>query len=204
MTTVRGVMAVSVDGFITGRNPGPGNGLGDGSVLHDWYWDGDTPSTVVPSFRLSEATRRFVDTFAGRTGAVVAGRTTYDDSDGWGGGSPHPTAPLVVVSHRPAPPEATPAQTFTTSIEAALAAARTAAGDLDVAIMGGGAITGALAAGLVDEIVIHQVPVLLGVGRRLFQELPAHQRLDLIEALPAPGVTHLHYRVERGAGAGTG
>ena len=197
MTRILSAMAVSVDGFITGRNPGPGRGLGDAGVLHDWYWDGDTPSTVVPEFRLSETTRRFVDPFARNVGAVIAGRNGYDDANGWGGGSPHPTAPLFVVSHRPAPAEATPAQTFTASIERAVAAARTAAGDLDVTLMGGGVLTAALAAGLVDEIIVHQVPILLGAGRPLFQELPAHIRLSLVEAVPAPGVTHLHYRLRR-------
>jgi dihydrofolate reductase len=197
MTKILSAMAVSVDGFITGRNPGPGHGLGDGSVLHDWYWDGDTPSTVVPNFRLSETTRRFIDPFAEHIGAVIAGRNSYDDANGWSGGSPHPTAPLFVVSHRPAPPEATSAQTFTNSVEEAVTAASTAAGDLDVNLMGGGVLTAALAAGLVDEIIVHQVPVLLGAGRRLFQELPAHLRLSLVEAVPATGVTHLHYRLER-------
>ena len=197
MTRVLTAMAVSVDGFITGRNPGPGNGLGDGGPLHEWYWDGDTPSTVVPAFRLSETTRRFIDPLAARLGAVVAGRNSYDDANGWGGGSPHPTAPLFVVSHRPAPPEATSAQRFSTTIEEAVATARTAAGELDVNLMGGGVLTAALAAGLVDEVIVHQVPVLVGDGRRMFQELPDHVRLNLIEAVPAPGVTHLHYRVER-------
>jgi dihydrofolate reductase len=198
MTKIFSNMAVSVDGFITGRDPHPGHGLGDGAVLHDWYWGGDTPSKVVPQFRLSETTRDFIDPLAERIGAVIAGRNSYDDADGWGGGSPHPTAPLVVVSHRPAPPEATPEQRFTTSIQEAVSTARTIAGDLDVSLMGGGAaLTAALAEGLVDEIVIHQVPVLLGAGRRLFQELPGHVRLDLLQAIPAPDVTHLHYRVER-------
>jgi dihydrofolate reductase len=128
---------------------------------------------------------------------VIAGRNSYDDANGWSGGSPHPTAPLFVVSHRPAPPEATSAQTFTNSVEEAVTAASTAAGDLDVNLMGGGVLTAALAAGLVDEIIVHQVPVLLGAGRRLFQELPAHLRLSLVEAVPATGVTHLHYRLER-------
>jgi len=63
--------------------------------------------------------------------------------------------------------------------------------------MGGGVLTSALAARLVDEIIIHQVPVLLGAGRPLFQELPAHVRLSLVEAVPAPGVTHLHHRLDR-------
>ena len=165
-------LAASVDAFVTGRNPKPGSGLGDGDVLHDWYFKGDTASTVVPGLHLSEPSLSFVEGFAGRTGAVVAGRNTYDDSNGWGGGSPHPTAPLFVVSHRPAPPEATPAQTFATSLEEAFAAARAAAGDLHVTLMGGGVLTAALSAGLVDEFIVHQVPVLLGAGRRHFRSSP--------------------------------
>jgi dihydrofolate reductase len=197
MTKIFSALAASVDGFITGRNPGPGRGLGDGGVLHEWYWAGDRPSAVVPDLRPSETSLPVVDSVARRTGAVVAGRNSYDDAAGWGGGGPHPTAPLFVVSHRPAPAEATSAQTFVTSIEQAIDAAGRAAGDLDVNLMGGGVLTAALAAGLVDEIIVHQVPVLLGGGRPLFQELPAHVRLSLVEAVPAPEVTHLHYRVQR-------
>lgn len=63
--------------------------------------------------------------------------------------------------------------------------------------MGGGVLTSALEAGLVDEVILHQVPVLLGGGRSFFQELPKHVRLRLVEAVPAPGVTHLHYEVVR-------
>jgi dihydrofolate reductase len=85
----------------------------------------------------------------------------------------------------------------TAGIEAAVAAAREAAGDSDVGLMGGGVVTEALKAGLVDELILHQVPVLLGAGRPFFQTLPEHVRLRLVEAVPAPGVTHLHYAVER-------
>ena len=77
---------------------GPGRGLGDGAMLFDWYFDGDTPSEVFDGFRLSAPSARFFDTIAGRVGAIVAGRNTYDDSNGFGGASPHPTAPLFVVS----------------------------------------------------------------------------------------------------------
>jgi dihydrofolate reductase len=189
--------ATSVDGYITGRDPGPGRGLGTGGVLFDWYADGDTPSQVFTGFRLSAPSARVFDALAGRVGAIVAGRNTYEDSEGFGGGGPHPTAPLFVLSHRPAPSEATEQQTFVSSIEDAIAAARTAAGDKDVGLMGGGVVTSALAAGLLDEVIVHQVPVLLGDGRPFFQELPAHVRLSLVEAVPAPGVTHLHYKVER-------
>jgi dihydrofolate reductase len=63
--------------------------------------------------------------------------------------------------------------------------------------MGGGVVTAALQAGLVDEVILHQVPVLLGAGRPFFQTLPGQVRLRLAEAVPAPGVTHLSYEVVR-------
>ena len=86
---------------------------------------------------------------------------------------------------------------ITTGIEDAVATAREIAGDKDVAVMGGAVITSALQAGLVDELVLHQVPILLGAGRPFFHCLPEHVRLRLVEAVPAPGVTHLHYEVAR-------
>ena len=63
--------------------------------------------------------------------------------------------------------------------------------------MGGGVLTSALEAELVDEVILHQVPILLGGGRSFFRELPKQVRLRLLEAIQAPGVTHLHYEVIR-------
>jgi dihydrofolate reductase len=197
MSKVFSAHAVSVDGYITGRDPGAGRGLGDGTMLFDWYFDGDTPSQVFDGFRLSEPSVRIFDAVAARVGAVVAGRNTYEDSDHFGGGSPHPAARLVVLSHRPAPELTEQQPLVTTGIEDAVAAARELAGGKDVGLMGGGVLTEALKAGLVDEVVLHQVPVLLGGGRSFFQELPEHVQLRLVEAVPAPGVTHLHYEVQR-------
>src|SRR4051812_27391348 len=164
MTKVFTALSVSVDGYITGREPGSGRGLGDAPLLFDWYFDGDTPSQVFDGFRLSEPSARVFDAVASRVGASLVGRHTYDDS-GWDtGGTPHPHAPLVVLSHRPIP--VTPRQTHVrTGIEDAVARARDLAGDKDVALMGGQVVTAALRTGLVDEIVLHQVPVLLGGGR---------------------------------------
>ena len=157
-------LAVSVDGFITGRGPGPGHGLGDGGILFGWYGDGDTPSQLFPGFRLFEPSRSVFDDLAG--GSAPLSRAEHVRRLRWLRGGPHPTAPLIVVSHRPAPPEATDKQTFVTSIEAGIETARAAAGDRDIAIMGGGVVTAALRAGLLDEVILHQVPVLLGNGRR--------------------------------------
>jgi dihydrofolate reductase len=193
--------AVSVDGYISGRTPAGGEefgrGLGDASMLFDWYFKGDTPSQVFDGFRLSEASARFFDVIAARVGACVAGRTTYEHSGHWGGGGPHPTAPLFVLSHRPAPEISEKQTLVTTGIEDAIAAAREAAGGKDVALMGGGVLTSALEADLVDEVILHQVPVLLGGGHSFFHELPKHVHLRLLEAIPGADVTHLHYEVVR-------
>lgn len=200
MSKVISAHAVSVDGYISGRTPEGGKefgrGLGDAPMLFDWYFNGDTPSQLFDGFKLSEPSARFFDTLAARVGATVSGRTTYEHSSHWGGGGPHPTAPLFVLSHRPAP-GISDKQTLVTGIEEAIAAAREVAGDKDVALMGGGVVTSALEAGLIDEVVLHQMPVLLGGGHRFFQEFPKHVNLRLLEAIPAPGVTHLHYEVAR-------
>ncbi|HWG25018.1 dihydrofolate reductase family protein [Actinospica sp.] len=201
MSKVFSAHAVSVDGYISGRTPPGtdeyGRGLGDASMLFDWYFNGDTPSKVFDGFKLSEPSARFFDVVAARVGATVAGRTTYEHSSGFGGDGPHPTARLIVLSHRPVP-EISDRQTLvTTGIEDAIAAARDAAGGKDVGLMGGEVATAALKAGLVDEVILHQVPVLLGGGRSFFHELPEHVRLRLIEVIPAADVTHLHYEVAR-------
>lgn len=86
---------------------------------------------------------------------------------------------------------------ITTGLADAVAAAREAADGKDVALMGGVLVTEALKAGLVDELILHQVPVLLGAGRPYFHSLPEHIQLRLIKAVAAPGVTHLHYEVIR-------
>lgn len=201
MSKVISAHAVSVDGFISGRTPEGheefGRGLGDAPMLFDWYMNGDTQSEQFSGFKLSAPSARLFDSLSARVGASIAGRTTYEHSSHFGGGSPHPTAPLFVLSHHPVP-EISDQQTLITSgIEDAIAAAFEVAGGKDVAVMGGGALTSALAANLVDEIVLHQVPVLLGAGRSFFQELPEHINLRLLEVVPAPGVTHLHYEVIR-------
>jgi len=201
MSRVFSALAVSVNGYISGRTPDGaeefGRGLGDAPMLFDWYFDGDTPSSLFDGFKLDEPSARIFDAIAARVGAAVAGRTTYEHSSHWGGGSPHPTAPLFVVSHRPAP-EISKRQTLvTTGVGDAIAAAREVAGDKDVALMGGGLVTEALRIGLVDELILHQVPILLSGGRSFFQELPEHVQLRLLEVIPASGVTHLHYEVVR-------
>ncbi len=127
MSVVSG-LAVSVDGYVTGPDPSPEQALGRGGQrLFDWYFVGDVPSQVFEGFRLSEPSQKFFDALSGRLGAVICGRTTYDHSSGFGGGSPHPTAALVVLTHRPVP-EASEHQTVAHGIEEAVARAVAGAG----------------------------------------------------------------------------
>lgn len=196
MPRVMTAHSVSVDGYLSGRDAAAGNGLGEAKTLFDWYFDGDTPSGVFNGFKLSAASQPIFDELAGRVGASVAGRATYEHSSRFGSGGPHPTAPLVVVSDEAI--EVGEHQTLvTTGIEDAIAKARELAGDKDVSVMGGATATAALQAGLVDEVVLHQIPILLGGGRPFFRELPEQIRLELKQAVPADGVTHLHYEVIR-------
>ena len=202
MTKIFTALSASLDGFIAGPDDSPAQPLGKGGMrLFNWYSDGDTPSRYYESFKLSAASAEVFDAMAGRVGAVISGRRTYDITDGWGGDGPLPGAPLFVLTH--AVPQHVPqgksAYTFVTDgIESAIEQARAAAGGKDVSLMGAAAVQQALRAGLLDEIQIHLIPVLLGGGVRLLDHLGDDPvDLERIEVVDAPGVTHLHYRVVR-------
>src|ERR1700753_2934605 len=100
MSKVFVALAVSVDGYLTGRDSGAGAGLGDGTMLFDWSSDGDTPSQVFDGFRLSEPSARVFDDIAGRVGASLAGRNPYGDSRWEHGRAPHPPRPLGGLTPR--------------------------------------------------------------------------------------------------------
>lgn len=199
MSVVFTFMSASVDGYICGGNGGPGLGLDRDEPIFDWYYAGDYSSRYYPDFTLTPPNASVIDFAGARLGAVVAGRKTYEDSGRWGGAGPHPTARLYVLSHEPIP-DAAPGQTIVTDgIESAIAQAKDAAAKegKDVALMGGATITSALRAGLLDEILINQRPVLLGGGVPLFGELPDAIRLERTSVAVNEGVTHLTYRVLR-------
>jgi dihydrofolate reductase len=132
------------------------------------------------------------------TGAVIMGRRSYDNSiENWGGKGPMGDVPCFVVTHT-APASADPLFTFVTDgIEGALARAEEAAGEKRIGLMGANIDQQFLAAGLVDEIRIHVVDVLLGGGRRLFDQLPQRVELERTGLSETDGVTHLEYRVVR-------
>jgi dihydrofolate reductase len=192
-------MSMSLDGFIAGPNEGPGNGLGDsGHRLHEWALpaaDADRKSTLG---RLTGVDGQVVDEFMA-TGAVVAGRGTFEPAGGWGGDH-HDGVPIWVLSRREPGIDVGqwPLVTYVNDVRTAMAEAKRAAGDKSVLVHGAATAQLALAAGLLDELEIHLVPVLFGQGRRLFDNLaPEHIELERTRVLEGNGVTHLHYRVRR-------
>jgi dihydrofolate reductase len=187
MGTVVIDMSMSLDGYIAAPNDNPEQGLGeDGMRLHNWAFDDPSVFDRVFGNLLAE------------TGAVIMGRRSYDNSiEAWGGKGPLGEVPCFVVTHRP-PQSSDPPFTFVSDgIEVALGKAREVAGDKRIGLMGADIDQQFLAAGLVDEIRIHLVDVLLGGGRRLFDELPQRIELEQTDVGQTGGVTHLTYRVAR-------
>jgi dihydrofolate reductase len=194
-------MSMSLDGFIAGPNESPENGLGDGGErLHEWVFPGveggDFDAAIA---RLSGVNRRIYDEFMS-TGAVVAGRGTFEPAGGWGGDH-HDGVPIYILSRNPAPDWAAgwSAVHYVRDLDAAVRDAKHAAGEKNVLVHGASIAQRALMAGLLDELEIHLIPVLLGDGRRLFEHPVADQReLERIRVLEGEGgVIHLRYRVRR-------
>ncbi len=191
-------MSMSVDGFIAGPNVRPDNGLGDGGQrLHEWVLQGGDADLEALSGRLTGVNRQVVDEFMS-TGAVVAGRGTFEPAGGWGGDH-HDGVPIFILTRgEPGEPGQWPLVRYVNDVRTAMTEAKRAAGDKNVLVHGAGVAQLALAAGVLDEIEIHLIPVLLGQGRRLFDNLaPEHIELERIRTLEGDGVTHLRYRVRR-------
>ena len=177
-------MSMSLDGFIAGPNEGPGNGLGDGGErLHEWVFSDEL-----------EVNRVVYEEFMA-TGAVVAGRGTFEPAGGWGGDH-HDGVPIFIYSRREPGLDISswPLVTYVPDVETAMAEAKRAAGDKNVMVHGAAVAQLALAAGVLDELEIHVIPFLLGQGRRLFGEQNLElERTRVLEG--EGGVTHIRYRV---------
>ena len=187
-------MSTSLDGYIAGPNDEPGNPGGDGFMrLHTWYGYTEDGTSIEPS----ATAKQFIDEF-NATGAVLVGRRTAEQVEDYHGN--HHGVPIFVVSHQPKSPTAThyPLVTYVTDgIASAMAEAKAAAGGRNVAVHGATLAQHALEAGVLDEIQIHQVPVLFGSGRRLFDLLPSRIELDIVRVIDTPDATHIRYRVRR-------
>jgi dihydrofolate reductase len=191
-------MSMSLDGFITGPNAGPDNGLGDGGErLHDWLSAEADPQTGIP-LRPTGVNGQLYDEFMA-TGAVVAGSGTFEPAGGWGGDH-HDGVPIFIYSRREPSIDISrwPLVSYVDDVTTAMTRAKEAAGDKNVLVHGAAVTQLALAAGVLDEIELHVVPVLFGQGRRLFEGLSPEQiELDRTRILEGEnGVTHMHYRVK--------
>jgi dihydrofolate reductase len=180
-------MSMSLDGYIAAPNDTPEQGLGeDGMRLHNWMFD--DPSVFEEVF--GDLTQN--------TGAVIMGRRSYDNSiEAWGGKGPLGDVPCYVLTHRPIEDAGPVFTVVPDGIESALAKAQEAAGEKRIGLMGANIDQQFLAAGLVDEIRIHVVDVLLGGGRRLFDQLPERVDLALKGLSQTRSVAHLEYRLIR-------
>jgi dihydrofolate reductase len=191
-------MSMSLDGFVAGPNESVDNGLGDGGErLHEWIFAGaPTEHGGVPG--RPEGVDGEVMDEAMATGAVVAGRGTFEPARGWGGDH-HDGVPIFILDrHKSGVDPKWPLVTYLPDVETAMARAKEAAGDKDVLVHGATVTQLALGAGVLDEIQIHLIPVLLGEGRRLFEHLGAdHIELKPVRVLEGSGVIHLRYRVRR-------
>jgi len=146
----------------------------------------------------SEIGKQFLDEIK-ETGAVLSGRNTVEQVDHWSGDH-HDGVPIFVPSHRPPGASAAkyPLVTYVTDgIVSAMAQAKIAAGDRDVLVHGAYTAQTALEADVLDELQIHQIPVLFGSGRRLFDVLPTRVELEIVRVIDTPEATHIRYGVVR-------
>lgn len=188
-------MWMSVDGFIAGPEDGPDQGLGvGGERLHDSLTLNDGGS-IPATIRTNDEVGATVMADAMATGAVLTGRRTFDHGGRWNGDH-HDGVPIFVLT-RSIPDEPAPGHArYVTDVREAAALAREAAGDRDILLHGAEAARAFLQAGELDEMALQVVPVLLGQGRRLFDDMPAeHVELELVRALVGRGMLHTRYRV---------
>jgi dihydrofolate reductase len=215
MGRLRYSVSMSLDGFVAGPDQSEANPLGVGGLLlHEWM-------RALAAWRKEagleggevNASTAVVERADQNVGALIMGRNMFgggpgpwsehDPWNGWWGDNPPFHLPVFVLTHHPRGrlecAGGTAFEFVTDGISAALDQARDAASGMDVAICGGAGVAKQyLAAGLVNDLVVHLVPVLLGTGIRLFDG-PAHTAVTIeqVGALEAPGVTHLTYKIGR-------
>jgi len=197
MGIVKTDIAISLDGFVAGRDQDLDNPLGVGGMkLHTWLFD------------FPDENRAEIDDIV-NVGAVIMGRNMFGpirgewegDWKGWWGDDPPYHAPVFVLTHfarEPIPMEGGTTFSFVTDgIESAMRQAREVAGDRDISIAGGAStVNQGLTAGLIDELRLHVAPVTLGAGERLFEGVPP-QTLVPVSSRHTSMVTHTTYRVVR-------
>jgi dihydrofolate reductase len=204
-------ISVSVDGFVAGPNQSLENPIGEGGMrLHEW-------AIATKSWREQQgmdggersADSEVIEEVVRNVGAYIMGRKMFGGGSGdwdrtwtgWWGEDPPYHAPVFVLTHHAREPLSMQGGTTFTfvdnGIESALRLARTAAGDKDVAIAGGAsAVQQFLAAGILDELYLHVVPIVLGAGERLLVNV-GDPVLRPVNVIASPAVTHVKYRILR-------
>ena len=213
MSKLRCHISISLDGFVAGPNQSDENPLGEGGErLHEWAFSlaawrqshGQQGGEVNESAPVVEESRENLGAgIMGRNMFGPPGGGPWDDEEwtGWWGEDPPYHYPVFILTHHARDPvEMKGGTTFhfvTDGIESALEQARDTAGAKDIMLWGGAQVINQyLAAGLLNELELHVVPVLLGGGARLFDNLGAADvRLEQVRAVEAPGITHLKYTV---------
>jgi len=204
-------LSISVDGFVAGPNQSLENPIGEGGMrVHEWMfataaWARRMGAESIPE---ETADSEFVEHMHDNVGAFVMGRHMFAPGRGawdmawrgWWGEDPPYHAPVFVLTHHarePLPMQGGTTFHFVTDgIESAMRQARAAAGSKDVLVAGGAeTVRQYLAAGQLDELNLHVVPVVLGSGERLFDGL-RDLRLAPKRVVASPAVTHITYAIE--------
>jgi dihydrofolate reductase len=211
MSRVTSHISISLDGFVAGPEQSLDNPLGIGGPrLHQWAFATDEWQRRHGSGSgEASADSDVIAATLENLGAYVMGRNMFgggpgpwgDDWRGWWGEDPPFHLPVFVLTHHEREPVRMQGDTtfhfVTGGVAEALRQARDAAGDRDVSVVGGAnAIQQFLAAGLLDELQLHIVPVLLGSGERLLVDC-GDPTLEPIGVVASPRVTHITYRIAR-------